>query len=165
VRRANPIVRLAGAVMIVALVGVGGYALGYVTRDPPTPGASPSEPIARLTLEASPLFPGAATFEPPTYSCSANPFVPVLLTIRLPSSVPDSYVLYSNLAGSQDGGLHGSTTVVGHSFTKLDDGSWIVLDSDQSHLVCAMDGIGVHPFRLHDASGHLAVEATFTIEP
>ena len=160
----RPIGVLVGAVAIVALVGVGGYALGIGTRVSVTVSASPSAPIAEVSPEASPIFPGAVTFEPSTLSCSASR-VPTMLTIRLPASVPDSYTLYSSAGGSKDGGVNGSVIVVGNEFRKLDDGSWLSRDEDQSDLVCAMDGLGKHDYRLYDADGNVAVEGSVTYNP
>jgi hypothetical protein len=55
--------------------------------------------------------------------------------------------------------------VVGHAFRKQDDGSWISRDPDQGDLVCAMDGLGKHDYRLYDADGSLAVEGSVTYNP
>jgi|GEM_PF-6848231 len=160
----RPIVALVGAVAIVALVGVGGYALGIGTRVSVAVSASPSALIAKMSPEPGPIFPGAVTFEPSTLSCSASR-IPTMLTIRLPASVPDSYALYASPGGSKDGGVNGSVIVVGNEFRKLDDGSWISRDEDQSDLVCAMDGLGKHDYRLYDADGDVAVEGSVTYNP
>jgi hypothetical protein len=134
----NPVVLIAGLLVIVAIVGVGAFAFVNGSKSSGSPGANGH--------------PGTLAFSPSTVSCDDT----LTITTTLPSSVKDSDPVTLKV----DGNATGTHTVVEAGLTKQSDGSWSGTASGPPD--CSM-GPGLHTEQLVDATGKVLAEGSFTI--
>ena len=166
----NPLLVLVGALILVALVGVGVYAYSNGSKGSPAPSGGGSSPTAAVnsptaavnsptvavsqTPTAAPSVSrtGSMVFSPKTISCGAT----LTVTITLPSSVSDSEKIILLI----DGEIVGTHTVVEAGMKKQADGSWYVTGSGP--VDCTL-GAGKHTEMLVDLSANLLAEGSFTL--
>ena len=113
---------------------------------------------------------GKVTFSPSTISCS-DKSTNVTISISLPSSVQGSSLIRVR---AEDG--HELSLVVDSHFKKQSDGTWFWSDVMPAQMACLAPKItindvveftgkpGKHTISVHDASGKLLAEGSFTIQ-
>jgi hypothetical protein len=135
----NPLFVVIGAVVILAIVGVGAFALANGNKSSGSPGANGH--------------PGTLAFSPSTLSCDDM----LTVTTTLPSSIKDTDPITLKIDGTA-GGTH---TVIEAGLSKQADGSWSGTSSGA--LDCSSMTPGLHTEQLVDAAGKVLAEGSFTI--
>ena len=135
----NPLYIVVGAVVILAIVGVGAFALANGNKSSGSPGANGR--------------PGSLVFSPTTVSCDAT----LTISTTLPASVKDTDPITLKI----DGNTVGTHTAVEAGLAKQADGSWSGTSSGPSD--CSTMGAGLHTEQLVDGSGNVLAEGSFTI--
>ena len=159
----NPLLVLAGVVLIAAIAGVGIYAYSNSSKGSPGPSSAasggsngptsaPSHSTPTLSTPTAVAYPGSIVYSPTTFGCNEV----VTVTIKLPASVKDTDPITSKI----DGVVVGTKTVIEEGLTKQADGSWFVTASGP--FPCAI-GAGLHTQQLVDPSGKVLAETSFTI--
>ena len=153
----NPLLVLAGVVLIAAIAGVGIYA--YSNSSKGSPGASGSSKAGSPAVGShgptggnGANYPGSLVFSPATVGCDA----PMTIAIKLPSSVKDADEITLRI----DGAASSTNTVIEAGMTKEADGSWS--ETVPTNADCSI-GAGLHIEQLVDASGKVLAEGSFTI--
>ena len=135
----NPLFIVVGAVVILAIVGVGAFALANGNKSSGSPGANGR--------------PGTLVFSPTTISCDAT----LTISTTLPASVKDT----DPISLKVDGNTTGTHTAVEAGLTKQADGSWS--GSSSGPFDCSTMGPGAHTEQLVDGSGNVLAEGSFII--
>ena len=139
----NPLLVLAGVVLIAAIAGVGIYAYSNSSKGSPGPSSGASGNVTG--------YPGTIVFSPASVGCDGS----FTITTTLPGSVKETDQITSTI----DGAVEGSKTVLEAGLTKQADGTWS--GTKASGADCSI-GAGAHTEQLLDASGKVLAQGTVT---
>lgn len=154
----NPLLLVVGALIIVALVAGGAYALGNSSKGDSGSSGSISPSLvgsASPSAAASSHYPGSIVFSPSTIGCPSQAFT---TTVRLPASVLETDQITYRIDGTDII----TQSLADFGMTQQPDGSWMVSDTNTNGSSNCSMGPGKHTATLLDASGQVLAQGTFT---
>jgi hypothetical protein len=154
----NPLLLVVGALIIVAIVAGGAYAIGNSSKGKSGSSGSISPSVVGSgspSAAASSRYPGSIVFSPSTIGCPSQAFT---TTVKLPASVQETDQITYRI---DDTDII-TQSVADFGMTQQPDGSWLLSDTNpDGSSNCAM-GPGKHTATLLDASGQVLAQGTFT---
>ena len=154
----SPVLLVVGALVILALVVGGIYAVNSGSKASPGPSGGSSVPT---NVSSSPSggnnggFPGSIVFSPSTINCPSGPFT---TTVKLPSSVNETDQITYRIDETEIV----TQSVADFGMTQQPDGTWFVKDTNPDGSSNCSMGPGVHTASLLDADGQVLAQTSFT---